>query len=141
MSSSKAVLPDNDTVAQVSKALETETTALLEHLDLLFLMDYPVFAPDSRGRTRIHEPPELLKGLLHCFYNEIYGPRPMAREIRNEDIWRQCGFELPPSRRTLSRFIADFGIVAEEVFIKFVHELAEQVPLGNLFRIDGSALF
>ncbi len=107
MSSNKAVLPDNNTVAQVFKALETETTALFENLDLAFLTDYPVFAPDSRGRTRVHEPPELLKGILHCFYDEIYGPRPMARELRNEDVWRQCGFERPPSRRTLSRFIGD----------------------------------
>ena len=138
MSTTKAVLPDNDTVEQVFKALETETTALFEHLDFSFLMDLPVFAPDSRGRTRVHEPPELLKGVLHCFYNDIYGLRPMARELRNEDVWRQCGFERPPSRWTLSRFITDFALVAEDIFIKLVHELAEQVPLGKLFRIDGT---
>jgi len=60
----------------------------------------------------------------------------MARELHNEDVWRQCGFESPPSRRTLSRFITDFELVAESVFIELVHELAEQVPLGKLFRID-----
>ncbi len=32
----------------------------------------PVFAPESRGRTRVHEPPELLKGVLHCFCHDIY---------------------------------------------------------------------
>lgn len=62
----------------------------------------------------------------------------MERELRNEDIWRQCGFERPPSRRTLDRFITDFDLVAEDVFIELVHELAEQVPLGKLFRIDGT---
>jgi hypothetical protein len=138
VSSSKSVLPSNDTVEQVFKALETETTALFEHLDVSFLTDYPVFAPDPRGRTRVHDPPELLKGVLHCFYHDIYGPRPMARELHNEDVWRQCGFERPPSRRTLSRFITDFELVAEDVFIELVHELAEQVPLGKLFRIDGT---
>jgi hypothetical protein len=138
VSSSKSVLPSNDTVEQVFKALETETTALFEHLDLSFLTDYSVFAPDPRGRTRVHQPPELLKGVLHCFYRDIYGPRPMARELHNEDVWRQCGFESPPSRRTLSRFITDFELVAEDVFIEVVHELAEQVPLGKLFRIDGT---
>ncbi len=125
MSTTKAVLPDTDTVEQVFKALETETTALFEQLDFSFLVDLPVFAPDSRGRTRVHEPPELLKGVLHCFYNDIYGLRPMARELRNEDIWQQCGFERPPSRWTLSRFITDFALVAEDIFIKLVHELAE----------------
>jgi len=101
-------------------------------------MDYPVFALSDRGRTRVHKPPELLKGVLHCFYGDIYGPRPMARELRNEDVWRQCGFESPPSRRTLSRFITDFELVAEDVFIELVHELAEQIPLGKLFRINGT---
>jgi hypothetical protein len=56
----------------------------------------------------------------------------MTRELHNKDVWRQCGFESPPSRRTLSQFITDFELVAEDVFLKLVHELAEQVPLGAL---------
>lgn len=79
-----------------------------------------------------------MNGVIHCFYSDIYGPRPLARELYNEDVWRQCGFESQPFRRTLSRFIADFELVAGDVFIKLVHELAEQVPLGELFRIDGT---
>lgn len=138
MSTNKNVLPDNDTVEQVFKALETETKALLKHLDLSFVEEYPVFAPDSRGRKRVHNPPELFKGVLHCFYHEIYGPRPMEQELHNEDVWRNCGFERPPSRRTLDRFIIDFESVAEDVFIELVHELAEQLPLGKLFWIDGT---
>ena len=46
--------------------------------------------------------------------------------------------ETTTTRRTLSRFITDFELVAEDVFIDLVHELAEQVPLGKLFRIDGT---
>src|SRR5699024_2457681 len=45
----KSILPDNVTVEQVFKALETETTALFEHLEFSFLVDYPVFAPRSKG--------------------------------------------------------------------------------------------
>jgi len=138
VSKTSSVLPENNTVEQVFKTLDTETTALFEQLDFAFLMDYSVFAPDSRGRTRVHQPPELLKGVLHCFYHDIYGLRPMARELRNEDVWRQCGFERPPSRWTLSRFVTNFALVAENVFTDLVHELAEQVPLGKLFRIDGT---
>lgn len=138
MSTTSSVLPDNVTVEQVFKALETETVALFEYLNLSFLIDYPVFAPADRGRTRVHEPPELLKGVRHCFYHDIYGPRPMARELHNENVWRQCDFERPPSWRMLSRFIGDFALVAEDVFIELVQELAEQVPLGKLFRIDGT---
>jgi hypothetical protein len=138
VSKTSSILPSNDTVELVFKTLETETTALFEHLDLSFPPDYPVFVPDQRGRTRAHEPPELLKGVVQCFYRDIYAPRPMARELHNEDVWRQCSSEGPPSRRTLSRFITDFELVAEDVFIELVHKLAEQVPLGKLFRIDGT---
>jgi len=138
VSKTGSVLPNNDTVELVFKTLETETTALFEHLDLSFLTDYLVFDPDPRGRTRVHKPPELLKGVLHCFHHGIYGPRSMARELHNEDVWRQCGFKRPPSRRTLSRFMTDFTLIAEDVFIELVHEFAEQVPLGRLFRIDGT---
>ena len=49
MSSSKSVLPDNDTVEQVFNALETETAALFEQLDLSFLIDHPVFGPLESG--------------------------------------------------------------------------------------------
>jgi hypothetical protein len=60
VSSSRTVLSSNDTVEQIFKSLETEMMALFEHLDLSSLTDYPVFAPDPRGRPRVHEPPELL---------------------------------------------------------------------------------
>lgn len=94
--------------------------------------------PPTRGGEHVHEPQELLKGILHCFYNDIYGLRPMARELRNENVWQQCGFGLPPSRWTVSRFITDFALLAEDILIELVHELAEQISLGKLFRIDGT---
>ena len=62
----------------------------------------------------------------------------MARELHKEDVWRQCGFKHPLSRRTLSWFIADFELVAVDVFIELVHELAERHLLGKLFRINGT---
>jgi len=49
VSSSKSVLPDNDTVEQVFNALETETAALFDQLDLSFLMDYSGVRPRFEG--------------------------------------------------------------------------------------------
>ena len=120
MSKTSSVLPENNTVEQVFKTLETETTALFEQLDLSFLMDYAVFAPSNRGRTRVHQPPELLKGVLHCFYHDIYGLRPMARELMNEDVWRQCGVERQPTRWKRSRIITELDVVAAKGFITLV---------------------
>ena len=50
MSTTRAVLQDNDTVEKVLKPLETETTALFEQLEFSFLTDFAVFAPDSSGK-------------------------------------------------------------------------------------------
>jgi hypothetical protein len=76
---STSTLPHQETIAEVLKSLETETTALFEHLDFGFLWEFPVFPPDPRGRKRVFEPPELFRGLIHCFYNDIYAPRPWSR--------------------------------------------------------------
>lgn len=57
----------------------------------------------------------------------------MARELRNEDVWRPCGSEPLPSRWTLSRFITGFALIAENVFIELVNEFAEQARLAGSF--------
>jgi hypothetical protein len=117
---STTTLPHQDTIAEVLKSLETETTVLFEHLELQFLYDFPVFAPDPRGRPREFHPPELFRGLLHCFYNDTYEPEAMAQELANDDVWRVCGFKRPPSRRTIGRFIDDLSGVVEEVFSRIL---------------------
>jgi hypothetical protein len=30
-----------------------------------------VFAPAQTGRTREHEPPEMMRGFLHCYHHDI----------------------------------------------------------------------
>jgi hypothetical protein len=63
--------------------------------------------PDCRGRTRVHEPPELFCGFLHCYYEDIYGTRPGARELQKPLIWLGRGFDRPPSRDAVDRFLTD----------------------------------
>jgi hypothetical protein len=135
---STSTLPHRETIAKVLKSLETETTALFEHLDLGFLWEFPVFAPDPRGRKRVFEPPELFRGLLHCFYNNIYAPKAMEQELANDDIWPVCGFDRPPSRRTIGRFIDDLSGVVKEVFSRILRQVLVRVELGTCFRIDGT---
>lgn len=45
---------------ELFKHVDTVPVALLKHLDLSFLEEFPVFAPDP-GRTREHEAPKLFK--------------------------------------------------------------------------------
>lgn len=54
-----------------------------------------MFDPVETGRTRDHEPPEMMRGVLHCYYKDIYGIRPIERELQNIFVWVSCGFNRP----------------------------------------------
>ncbi|MFD1642460.1 IS5/IS1182 family transposase, partial [Halohasta litorea] len=95
---SSATLQDDPSVESFFNVVETETLALFEHLSFEFLEEFDVFAPAKTGRTREHEPPEMMRGFLHCYYKDIYGIRPVERELRNTVVWLSCGFDRPPSR-------------------------------------------
>jgi len=60
------------------KAPATETVPLFDHLEFEFLLEYLVFAPSKRGRTRVHKPPDLFRGFLHCYYTDVYSTRPVT---------------------------------------------------------------
>ena len=91
-----------------------------------------------RGRTRDHEPPELLKGVLYCFSREIYSPEEIARELRDELLYLQCGFDKPPSHQTIRRFLTDIALVVEDVFVYLIEQVAARDLLDNTFRIDST---
>jgi len=67
--------------------MATETLALFEHLEFDFLEEFDVFAPARRGRTRDHHPPALFRAFLHCYYKNVYGIRPVTRELQNTVVW------------------------------------------------------
>ena len=81
MSSTTATLQDVTSVEDLLNAAATETVPLFQHLDFDFLLEYDVFAPSKRGRTRVYEPPDLFCGFLHCYYENVYGTRPVTREL------------------------------------------------------------
>jgi len=63
---SSATLQDDPSVESFFNVVETETLALFEHLSFDFLAEFDVFAPTKTGRTREHDPPEVIRGFLHC---------------------------------------------------------------------------
>jgi len=113
---SSATLQDDPSVESLFNVAETETLALFEHLSFEFLEEFDVFAPVQAGRTREHEPPELMRGFLHCYYKNIYGIRPVERDLQNTVVWLSCGFDRPPSRDAVDRFLTDLEHVVDEVF-------------------------
>jgi len=118
--------------------MATETLALFEHLEFDFLEEFDVFAPARRGRTRDHHPPALFRAFLHCYYKNVYGIRPVTRELQNTVVWLSCGFDRPPSRDAVDRFLTDLEHVVDEVFDRLVEQAACRGLLDLTYSIDST---
>ena len=118
--------------------METETLALFEHLSFEFLEEFDVFVPPAPGRTREHEPPELMRGLLPCYYKNIYGIRPIARELQNTFVWLSCGFDRLPSGDAVDRFLTDLEHVVGAVFDHLVEQAARRGLLDLIYCTDST---
>ncbi|RKS75837.1 DDE family transposase [Haloarcula quadrata] len=138
MSSTTATLQDLDSVDAFLNVAATETVPLFEHLEFEFLLEYDVFAPASRGRTRVHQPPDLFRGFLHCYYEDVYGTRPVARELQHGLVWYYCGLDKPPSRDTIDRFLTDLEHVIDDVFQRLVEQAAARGLLNSTYSIDST---
>lgn len=135
---SSTILREDSTIEAFFDVVETETLALFEHLQFEFLTEFDVFAPTPEGRTREHHPPELFRGFLHCYYRDIYGIRPVARELNNDPVWLGCGFNRPPSRDAVDRFLTDLEHIVEEVFERLVKQAVRRGLLDSTFCIDST---
>jgi hypothetical protein len=124
VSSSTNALQDVASVDDFLNAAATETVPLFEHLEFEFLLEYDVFAPASRGRTRVHHPPDLFRGFLHCYYENVCGTRPVTREFQHSLVWYYCGLDKPPSRDTIDRFLTDLEHVIDDIFKRLVEQAA-----------------
>jgi len=133
---SASTLQDIASIDDFSNAAATETIPLFDHLEFEFLLEYKLFAPSKRGRTRVHEPPDLFRGFLHCYYEDVYGTRPVARERQHGLVWYYCGLDRPPSRDTIDRFLTDLEHVIDDVFDRLVEQAAGGGLLDALHRFD-----
>jgi len=138
VSTSSKALQNVDSVNEFLNAAATETVPLFEHLDFEFLLEYDVFAPARRGRTRVHKPPDLFCGFLHCYYENVYGTRPVTRELQHSLVWYYCGLDKPPSRDTIDRFLTDLEHVVEDVFDRLVEQAAVRGLLDSTYSIDST---
>lgn len=111
---------------------------LFEYLEFDFLREYGVFAPCERGRTRVYTARKLFRGVLYCYYEDVYGTRPVTRELQKPLIWLSCGFDRPPSRDAVDRFLTDLEHVSTDVFDHFVEQAATCGLLESTYRIDST---
>ena len=93
MSMSSQTLQEEASVDELFNVVATETLALFEYFEFEFLYELDVFTRLKRGRIREHHPPELFRAFLYCYYNDIYGIRPVTRELQNTLVWLSCSFD------------------------------------------------
>ncbi len=79
-----------------------------------------------------------MRGSLHCYYKDIYGIRPVTRELNNTVVWLSCGFARPPSRDAVNRFLTDLEHVVDEVFDHLVEQAANRGLLDLTYSIDST---
>ena len=135
---STATLQDDPSVESFFNIVETETLELFEHLSFEFLEEFDVFPPAETGRTRDHEPPELMRGFLHCYYKDVYGIRPVERELRNTVVWLSCGFDRPRLSTAVDHFLTDLEHVVTKVFDYLVEQAARRGLLDLTYCIDST---
>ena len=138
VSSSTNALQDVASVNDVLKTAATETVPLFQHLEFEFLLAYDVFAPPKRGRTRVDEPPDLFRGFLDCYYENVYGTRPVTRELQHGLVWDYCGLDKPPSRDTIDRFLTGLEHVIDDLFDGLVEQAAARGLLDLTYSIDST---
>ncbi|MDB2239129.1 transposase [Halorubrum ezzemoulense] len=138
MSTSSKALQSEASVDEFLNVAATETVPMFEHLNFEFLLEYEVFAPARRGRTRVHKPPDLFCGFLHCYYEDVYGTRPITRELQHSLVWYYCGLDKPPSRDTIDRFLTDLEHVVDDVFDRLVEQAAARGLLDSTYSIDST---
>jgi hypothetical protein len=109
------------------------STEHFEHLCFEFFDEFDVIAPAEMERTREHELPELMRGFLHCYYHDIYGIHPVARELRNTVVWLSSGFDRSPSRDAVDHFLTDLEHVVDEVFNRLVERAARRGLLDLIY--------
>ena len=56
---------------------------------------------------------------------------PVARDLQSTFVWLGCGFDRPPSRDPIDRFLTDLEHVVNEVF----NHLIEQAAAGGLLDL------
>jgi hypothetical protein len=86
----------------------------------------------------VHQPPDLFRGFLHCYYENVYGTRPVTRELQHSLVWYYCGLDKPPSRDTIDRFLTDLEHVIDDVFDRLVEQAAARGLLDSTYSIDST---
>ncbi|WP_372479929.1 transposase [Halomicrobium sp. HM KBTZ05] len=62
----------------------------------------------------------------------------LARELHNTVVWLGCGFDRPPSRDAVDRFLTDLEHVVDNIFDHLVEQAARRGLLDLIYCIDST---
>ena len=77
-----------------------------------------------------------MRGFPHYYNKDIYGIRPVVRELHNTVVWLGCGSDLPPSGDAVDCFLTDLKHVIDEVSDRLVKQAACCGLLDLTYCID-----
>jgi len=125
VSTSASILQEETSIDEFFNVMATETLALFEHLEFDFLEEFDVFAPPLAGGeheiiTHQHSSERSCTATTRTSTASV-----QSREnSQNTVVWLSCGFDRPPSRDAVDRFLTDLEHVVDEVFDRLVEQAA-----------------
>ena len=90
MSTTTATLRDVASVGELLNVAATETAPLFERLLFEFSARLRCVRPLEAGANTSASAPDLFRELLHCYYEDVYGTRPVTRELQDGLVWYCC---------------------------------------------------
>ncbi len=107
-------------------------------LSLSFSWSTTCSPPQSGGEHKFTSRQISFRGFLHCYYEDVYGTRPVARELQHGLAWYYRGLSKPPYRGTIDRFLTDLEHVIDDIFDRFVEQAACRGLLDSTYSIDST---
>jgi len=123
VSTSASILQEETSIDEFFNVMATETLALFEHLEFDFLEEFDVFAPLAGGEHEIITTSTLPSVPALLLQERLRHPSSHARTPEHGRL-AQPGFDRPPSRDAVDRFLTDLEHVVDEVFDRLVEQAA-----------------
>jgi len=118
--------------------MATETLALFEHLEFDFLEEFDVFAPLAGGEHEIITHQHSSERSCTATTRTSTASVQSRENSRTRSSGSSRGFDRPPSRDAVDRFLTDLEHVVDEVFDRLVEQAACRGLLDLTYSIDST---
>jgi len=138
VSTSASILQEETSIDEFFNVMATETLALFEHLEFDFLEEFDVFAPARRGEHEIITHQHSSERSCTATTRTSTASVQSRENSRTRSSGSACGFDRPPSRDAVDRFLTDLEHVVDEVFDRLVEQAACRGLLDLTYSIDST---